>query len=191
MRALLGVSAALCVLVSCGGKESPAQLCQQLVNEVCKKLFQCDPTAAQQLGFTSQSDCDTKQAAQANCANAQAGCNFDQGAVNKCLSDFDAQACTATSEPASCALNVLCPGQVVCSGTSISSGGTGAGCTVTFNSCSDGHTYGATCSGTGTNQCTCQKDGVNGAAFTSGTDICSSSTTARPVVQADCGFAFQ
>jgi hypothetical protein len=188
MRALLGVSAAFCVLASCGGKESPAQLCQQVVNEVCKKLFQCDPTGAQQIGYISQSDCDTKQAAQANCANAQASCNFDQGAVNKCLSDFDAQACTVTSEPASCALNVLCPGQVICSGSSSSGTGNG-GCTVTFNSCTDGHTYGATCTGTG-GACTCQKDGVNGASFTS-TSVCGSSATARPIVQADCGFAFQ
>jgi hypothetical protein len=191
MRALVGVFAVVCV-TACGGKVSPQQACQEIVNEVCKKLFQCDPAGAQQLGFTSQSDCDTKEAQQANCANAQASCNFDQGALNKCLSDLDAQACTVTTQPASCATNVICPGQpgqVVCQGSSISSGG--SGCTVTFNSCSDGHTYGATCSGTGTNQCTCQKDGVNGASFTSGTDICSSSTTARPVIQADCGFAFQ
>jgi hypothetical protein len=186
MRALLGVVAVVCV-TACGGKESPAQLCQQVVNEVCKKLFQCDPTGAQSLGYTSESDCDTKQAAQDNCANAQSSCNFDQGAVNKCLSDLDAQACTVTSEPASCSLNLLCPGQVVCSGVSSSSSGNT--CSVTFNSCSDGHTYGATCSDTG-GACTCQKDGVNGATFTS-TSVCGSSTTAKPIIQTSCGYAFQ
>ena len=177
----------LAVLVGGCGSATPAQECQKLATEICHRAFRCDPNAATDTGFPTESACATAQAGELDCMNAMAVCTYDTGALDKCLSDLDAQSCTVMSLPASCDLSQICPGQLVCSGES-SSSNSGV-CSLTFDQCSDGHSYGASCNGA---MCTCQIDGVGGKMFTAAIDICANNNdTGKQAIKTNCGYTFQ
>ncbi len=168
------------------GKPSPAEECKKIVAESCKKLYQCDAAGAASLGYASEADCETKQAALLDCTSTHANCNYDSSAVDQCLSDFDKQACGTNSSPASCDLGKLCPGQLACNSEDVSLSSNG--CTVTFSGCTDHHTYGANCP-QGSTTCTCQVDGANVAMMFTAGDLCGSAN-AQSQLKTGCSFGF-
>lgn len=167
------------------GKPTIKSLCTDSVQVSCDKLFECTPSQASQLGFSSVADCKTKTETQASCSQYDT-VTCDATYLQKyqqCLDDMRALTCTATTQPASC--NGLgaptctsTDGRVFCSGGSATASGTG--CTSGRDGCGDGHTYEVSCTG-GT--CECKVDGVAAKTF-SGTSCPSSSAD----LNAACGW---
>jgi hypothetical protein len=81
---------------ACGGS-SPQDECNKLVSVYCGKLYQCaTPAQIGVLGYTSQSDCETKLHSQYNCANA-APCTGTQvyhaDKADQCISNYQNATC--------------------------------------------------------------------------------------------------
>ena len=172
----------LMVLGAGCGAPSPAEQCRRIVSTTCKKLFECVAAQAASL-YGDEAGCRTTQEAKFQCEKAKASCDIDPRKFDRCLADTAAASCTATSQPASCA--------DVCSGTSgLSCGGvgssvTGNGCTFTQDHCSDGSTYAVQCANS---SCSCLVNGAETKTFTSSTDFCASSATAKPAANSACGW---
>jgi hypothetical protein len=155
----------LLLLTACGGSTLASQ-CKRTVQVPCKKLFACTPEVAAAQGFTSEADCATKGTAQLDCARFDTiNCSgVDYAPLDRCLSDYESQACNATSQPASCqnlgnpttgATCTSSDGRIVC--TSGSASASAGGCSSTRTGCGDKKTYELACTN-GT--CTCSVDGA-------------------------------
>lgn len=181
------------LLLGCG-KPTPEEECKKFVATTCSKLFECDKAAAMTL-FSSESDCETKQQLQADCAHAMASCTYDAAAVDACVDDVKKESCSAAATgqlPPSCNTPRLCPGQIVCGSVDVSSGS--SGCTYTVGGdhgpCSDGHTYGAHCASAAS--CDCQIDGApTGTSFNTSSDLCQQPGAQRDAtLKTSCGFSW-
>lgn len=88
---------ALGTVFACGSA-SPESQCESAVSTTCQKLFQClDSATLQTMGYASEGDCETKQKAQDNCANATAQCAapkvYNSSAADQCLSGLQSMSC--------------------------------------------------------------------------------------------------
>ena len=168
---------AFAVVAAACGKPTMKSLCAESAQVGCDKLFECTPSQASQLGFSSAADCKTKLDTQLNCAQYDSvTCDgVDLQKYQQCLDDTRGLACPATTQPASCTSLGGAPsctssdGKIICTGGSASASGTG--CTTARDGCGDGHTYEVSCTG-GT--CECRVDGVASKTF-SGTSCPSAS----------------
>ncbi len=93
-------------VVACGGPGDPVSACNDAVSAACNRLYQCnDSTTIQKtLGYTSEGDCETKEQAAANCSTfgCPLGTKYQSDNASKCLSDYQSQSCSDTTEPTSC-----------------------------------------------------------------------------------------
>jgi hypothetical protein len=186
-RLVLTLPLSLLLLAACGGS-SLASECKRTAQVQCKKLFACNPSEAASQGFTSESDCVTKGTAELNCARFDTiSCSgVDFATLDRCLSDYENQACNATTQPASCqslpnpttgATCTSSDGRIVC--TSGSASASTNGCASTRTGCGDKKSYSVECTN-GT--CTCSVDGTMTKTY-SGT-TCSD----QVAVNAGCGW---
>jgi hypothetical protein len=126
--------------------------CEKIITATCAKIYMCDPATTE---FPNEAACNSM--GDANCMGPSS-CAIDSGAVDTCVSDLGAVACTGGAmNPPSCAADKLCKdtGQPYCLGTGVSD--SGQGCTLTLDNCSDSHTYAVACDTT----CTCTIDGAS------------------------------
>ena len=106
--ALFLVSAVGIGIVSCSGAPgSPADACNEAMATICAKIYSCvdAQTIKTTLGYTSQSDCQVKLQAQANCANQTCGQGRTYNSANAqtCINDINTEACNQTgTQPPSC-----------------------------------------------------------------------------------------
>lgn len=185
MRAhLLAFAFLLPVAVGCG-KPTLKSLCTDSIQVSCDKLYECTPSQASTLGFSSAADCRTKTELRAGCSQYDTvtcdGTYLEK--YQRCLDDMRALPCTATTQPASCS-GVGAPtctstdGKVFCSGGSATASGNG--CTSGRDGCGDGHTYEVACTG-GT--CECRVDGTAAKTFSG-----SSCPSTSAELNSDCGW---
>lgn len=166
MHLRLVLVSVLAVAAGCG-KPTLKSLCTDSAQVACDKVFECQPSQASQLGYSSAGDCKTKLETQLNCAQYDSvTCDgVDLQKYQQCLDDTRGLACSTMTQPASCTSLGGSPsctssdGKVLCSGGSASAG---TGCTTARDGCGDGHTYEVACTG-GT--CECKVDGVAAKTF--------------------------
>ncbi len=99
------VFGAIVSVAACG--PSAQQACQDYANAFCERTYSCD-TGAQlafiqaQFGATVD-DCKATQLAKNNCAGAvstcPAGTNYDTGAAETCVANYQAASCSDISNP--------------------------------------------------------------------------------------------
>lgn len=157
---------AVSVVVSACGPTTFVDFCKQSAARSCKRLFQCQGSAATSL-YANEAACAEDLGAKAKCdAFADLPCDLDSARANACLSGIDATSCEALSmgdTPASCRDPGVCPpraGTVTCRENSSST--TNAGCSYSRASCSDGKAYAIACMGSA---CSCSTDGAAGVTF--------------------------
>ena len=90
------VAAALAMGIAgagCGSSTSVLNYCQEGVQAICARLFDCDQQTATQL-YGSQSNCVNQNNGQ--CANGACtgGKTFDQSAADQCLAAYPGASCT-------------------------------------------------------------------------------------------------
>jgi len=109
--------AALALLCACGGY-TPAGFCTASYQASCQKIFQC---GAQGTLFTSEADCEQKEAAQFDCSAAQSEnvcAGQGSGAFNpndaaQCIHDIQNLSCDALKSsgftlPSTCEPSAIC-----------------------------------------------------------------------------------
>lgn len=84
------------VFAACGGN-SPQDECKKIGDVICAKLYECaTPQAIAALGYTSQSDCQTKSYSKDNCNNpvvCSGGGVYHGDQADQCVSNYQNATC--------------------------------------------------------------------------------------------------
>jgi len=76
-----------------GSSTSVLDYCQNGVQAICARLFDCDPQTATQL-YGSQSNCVNQNNGQCANGTCTGGKTFDQSAADQCLAAYPSASCT-------------------------------------------------------------------------------------------------